>query len=228
MGSPRFGMKQLVLLTTGIFMALLLLMPCVFKAKLPDPITINIEGQPTLGYQKAPIHIVVFEEPKCSNCRLFNRQVLPQIKKELIDTRKATYTVIPVSFLPGSLPAAMALLCAYHQDPGYPNPELFFLFLDYLFEHQPGEDIDWATLENLKEYAAKASPAISPALLEDCLLKQSYRKQIEDNTQLGRSIMGGDIATPTVYVNGIELKNLDFDSLMDLIEDIHPSFGVSK
>ena len=189
------------------------------RANIPPPIAINYSGQPTLGYPKARIHLVMFEEPKCSNCAAFNDRVFPQIKKAFIDTNKITYTVIPVSFLPGSMPAAIALLCAYHSDPLYPNNELFFSYLDYMYKHQPSETTDWATPEKLTEMAEHASPAINPLQLKKCIDMQTYRIKIQQNTEYGKQVMGGTLATPTLFVNGIEVKGLTFENIKEMIEE---------
>jgi len=212
--------KALVLMTCLFFVGIALAGELILKPDLPAAVHLDIENQPTLGYSKALVHIVVFEEPKCSNCRLFTQQVFPKLKAEFIDTQKVTYTVIPVSFLPGSMPAAVALLCVYHSDPVYPNAELFFAYLDYLYNYQPGETVDWATTDNLLSYANKVSPAIEQGKLRQCLTKETYRNQIQKNTEYGAHIMGGDIATPTVYVNGIEIKELSYDSIKEVIETL--------
>ncbi|MBS0624008.1 MAG: thioredoxin domain-containing protein [Verrucomicrobia bacterium] len=212
--------KILVLITLALLLCTAIFGNLLLKPKLPDAIAIDIKDQPTLGYSKAVVHVVVFEEPKCSNCRLFTQQIYPKLKTEFIDTQKITYTVIPVSFLPGSMPAAVALLCVYHTDSSYPNAELYFSYLDYLYSHQPEETIDWATTDILVGYAEKLSPAISPQGLRKCIDSQNYRTKIQQNTEYGKRIMGGDIATPTIYVNGIEVKELNYDSVKDVIETL--------
>lgn len=100
---------------------------------LPKGIQINTEGQPTIGYPKARVSVVVFEEPKCRNCKIYNNRVFPDIKRLFIDTNKIRYTVIPVSFLPNSMPAAVALLCAYHKDSEYPNNDLLNFLIICIF-----------------------------------------------------------------------------------------------
>ena len=91
------------------------------RPQLPPSIPLSTKGQPTIGYAKAKVHVVVFEDPKCISCAGFNNEIFPSIKKEFLDTNKILYTVIPVSFMPGSMPAAIALLCVYHENPVYPN-----------------------------------------------------------------------------------------------------------
>jgi protein-disulfide isomerase len=218
--------KSLVVFT---FVVLIITAGVVYylcATELPQGIELNTNGQPTIGYPKARVHVVVFEEPKCSNCRTYNNEVFPVIKKEFIDTNKITYTVIPVSFLPGSMPAAVALLCVYNSNPDYPNDDMFFKYLDYLYEHQPDEHIDWATPEALADFAKKTSPAIELGNLKKCIEMERYRIQIEKNTAYGGEVMGGVISTPAVYVNGIEVKELTVDGMSKLIKEVLAHEGV--
>jgi len=196
------------------------------RPKLPPSIFLNTKGQPTIGYAKARVHVVVFEEPKCSHCRHFNNDIFPSIKKDFIDTNKIRYTVIPVSFLPGSMPAAIATLCVYYENPLYPNDELFFKYFDYMYKHQKNEAVDWATSEKLVEFAHATSPAIELEQLKAGIEKETYRVQIERNTAYGAQVMGGEIITPTVYVNGIRIQELSLDALRKLINEVLKHEGV--
>jgi len=218
--------KSLVVISFVLLIVVASVIYYLCTTGLPPSIALNIEGQPTLGYPKAKVHVVIFEEPKCSNCREYNDNIFPKIKKEFIDTNKITYTVIPVSFLPGSMPAAVALLCVYNADPGYPNSEMFFKYLDYIYEHQPSEHIDWATPEKLIEFAKKTSPAITTDKLKKCIEMETYRVQIEKNTAYGKEVMDGLLSTPTIYVNGIEVKEITVDGLKKLIKEVLEHEGV--
>lgn len=196
------------------------------QTELPPSVNINRKGFPTIGYEKAKVHLVVFEEPKCSNCKTFNEEIYPTLKKEFIDTNKVTYTVIPVSFLPGSMPAAISWLCVYYEDALYPNDDLCFCYIDYTYQHQPDEHSDWATTEKLVEFAAAASPAINQNKLKKCVDMETYRVKIEQNTNYGKQIMGGVISTPTLYVNGIEVKELTTEGISKLIKEVLAHEGV--
>lgn len=218
--------KALVVITFIVLVAVAWFIYYIYSLDLPPGVAINIEGQPTIGYPKARVHVVVFEEPKCSNCREYNEEVYPAIKKEFIDTNKITYTIIPVSFLPGSMPAAVALLCVYYGNPDYPNSEMFFKYLDYMYEHQPDEHIDWVTPDKLAEFARKTSPAINLDKLKNCIEMERYRVQIEKNTAYGARLMGGVISTPTVFVNGIEVKEMSVHGISKLIQEVLEHEGV--
>ncbi|MCH9610004.1 MAG: Disulfide bond formation protein D [Chlamydiales bacterium] len=218
----RFPPRMLVLITVAL---LLIVTGGVFiaaKSHMAPAVTINYTSHPTIGNPKARVHIVVFEEPKCVNCAKLNDELFPKIKRAFVDSNKATYTVIPVSFLSGSMPAATALLCVYNQDPLYPNSELYFDYLDYMYSNQPPETEDWATTERLIAMAKKTSPAINPGQLRKCIDAQTYRIRIQKNTELGKKVMGGSIATPTMFINGVEVKSLTFDEIEEMVEEIAP------
>lgn len=205
--------------TCGLFVAILV--GVAFFAYIPAPpkgIAIETKGQPTIGSALAKVHIVVFEEPKCTNCKTCNEEIFPAIKKKYIDTGKIRYTIIPVSFLPGSMPAAVALLCVYYMHPEYPNDPLFFTYFDYLYRHQGAENTDWVTANLLTDYAEQASPAIDPQRLLQCIHHETYRIQIEKNTEYGAALMGGRISTPMIYVNGVAVQELTLDDLSELID----------
>jgi len=196
------------------------------ETQLPDAIQLNTKGQPTIGYPKARVQVVVFEEPKCSNCKTFNEQIFRKIKEEFIDSNKIKYTVIPVSFLPNSMPAAVGTLCVYYADPLYPNNDLFFTYMDYMYSHQPDEHTDWAKPDKLIQLAQSASPAINTQQLRKCIDLESYRTKIQKNTEYGKTVMGGTISTPTIYVNGIEVKDLSYDNIRKLIKEVLEHEGV--
>lgn len=170
---------------------------------------IDTTQQPTIGYPKAKVQVMAFLEPKCPDSKRYNNQVYPKFEEMFINTNKVRYTIIPVSFLPHSMPAAIALLCVYHQDSQYPNNDLFFSYLNYIYQNQPPERENWATIATLQKFAAATSPAIQLDRLKDCILNEKYRVQIEKNTAYGNQLMNGHLSTPTIFVDGIKVENTD-------------------
>jgi len=227
MYSVTSGPKRLILGTllglTAVVGGVLL----INQDDLPDGIEMDVKDQPTIGFTKAKVNVVVFEEPKCVNCKEFTLEIFPKIKERYLDTGKITFTVIPVSFLPNSMPAAIALYCVYYADPLYPNPELFFKYLHYMYENFPGEGTDWATPDTLTKMAAETSPAINISSLEKCIEMENYRIQVRKNTEYGKRLLGGTISTPTVFVNGIEVKQLTFDHISHIIDEVLEREGVT-
>ncbi len=204
--------KPLVLLTTAIaFVASVLtiaLTPSSAKA-LP----IDTTGQPTLGNAQAPAHIVVFEDLKCPNCRELSVAIFPQIKKKYIDTGKAKYTLILLAFIPGSIPAGNAALCLRDQNEAY-----FFPFVEYLYRHQPSEEKDWATLPTLLKFAHSAAPNANLQKLSNCIFTNTHTATLKNNLNLAAKLMGNQVETPTVYVNGQMVRPLTMEKIETLIQ----------
>lgn len=177
-----------------------------------------VKDQPTIGNPDARVHVVVFEEPKCSGCKEFSTLVFPILKQDYIDTNKIRYTMLPVTFIPNSMPAAKAWMCVYNQDKDHPNGKLYFDYVAYTYAHQPDEGSDWAKPDTLIDYAKATSSDINIEALKKCLQTNAYEKQIEDNTNYGMKLMNGELSTPAIYVNGAPLEEASYDSLSATID----------
>ncbi len=182
--------------------------------KLPPPVTINTSDQPRMGKSDAKIHIVVFEDLKCIACKQFNNNLLPKIEEKYIKPGLADYTVINLAFIPGSLPAANAARCVYKQ-----NPEQFFAFVNKVYQNQPPENQDWATIPKLMEFAADL-PEIDAQKLSRCIYESPYSKFIQDNFELARKLQGGVVYTPTIYVNGYLVDPVNWDRFNKIAQTI--------
>lgn len=202
---PKHRSKTLVLLTLGAMLILVIAAFIILKPKktqLPR-VTINRQGQPQLGNPKARIHIVAFEDLKCTNCKIFNMTLFPEIKKKYIDTGKANYTFINLAFIPGSLPAANAARCLYAQNKNY-----FFPFIDYVFQHQPDESENWATIATLIQFARAAVPKADLKQLSTCMIEARYNPVIQENLKIATHAMSDKVATPALYINGQKIETL--------------------
>lgn len=172
------------------------------SGRLPKAVNIPTENQPTTGNANAKLHFVVFEDLKCHNCMRYNVEMYPTIKKEFIDTGKAKYTVINVAFIQGSLPAANAARCVYMQ-----NKNAFFQYVETIYLNQPPETQNWATLPVLVNFANNI-PNINKKKLSQCIYKSPYTDLIQNNFKIAKQVMGGVVATPTIFINGYIVKPL--------------------
>lgn len=212
--------KFLVLITLLALIILTLVAYFIFRpqVELTPPVTIDTRDQPTLGNPRAPIHIVAFEDLKCENCMRFTTRLLPQIKQKYINTGKATFTFINVAFIEGSLPAANAARCLYAE-----NKDYFFPFVDYLLDHQPPENENWATVSTLIQYAKASVPHANLTELSNCIIEARYNYLINKNLTMAVKIMDKEIATPAVYINGHKLKKLTMDAIDKMIDNLSKS-----
>lgn len=181
---------------------------------------LDIEGQPTIN-ANAKIQVVAFLEPKCPDSKRYQISSFPKLEANYIKPGKISYTVVTTSFLSQSMPAATALLCVYNQDSKTPNSDLFFKFLNYIYQVQPPERQNWATTETLLKFATEASPEIDQSKLKTCIEAKHYQTQIEKNTAYGNKLMG-HIHTPTIFVDGIQIENkeetIDYEKVKIAIE----------
>ncbi len=185
----------------------------------PSKLSINTSEQPTIGDPNAFVQVVVFEEPKCPGCKKFSTLIFPLLKQDYIDTNQVLYSLVPVSFVPNSMPAAEAWLCVYHQDKSRSNSELVFKYIDYIYANQPAENRDWAREKTLLKFAENADSNIDLEGLRSCLNKHTYRDQVEKNTEFGTKLMNGELATPGVYVNGVQLEDVSYENLKKRIQE---------
>src|SRR3990167_1751433 len=207
---PNTRSKTMVLVTLSAILIAIIALFVIFKPKNTSTptVTINRQGQPQLGNPKARIHIVAFEDLKCTNCKIFNNTLFPIIKKKYIDTGKANYTFINFAFIPGSLPAANAARCLYQQDKGY-----FFPFIQYLFQHQPEESENWATIATLIQFAKAATPKADLTALSTCMVEARYNSVMQENLKIAADIMPGEVATPALYINGQKVETLTLKNI---------------
>lgn len=81
-----------------------------------------------LGDPNAPIEIVEYSSLTCPHCRQFHIDILPELKKNYLDTGRAKLVYRDFPFDQLGLMAAILARCA--------PPPRYFQFLDVLFENQ--------------------------------------------------------------------------------------------
>ncbi|MFZ4099155.1 MAG: DsbA family protein [Chlamydiia bacterium] len=187
---------------------------------LPPSIAIDTTGQPVMGNRFAPLEIVVFLDPKCPVCRVFHQSVLPEICEAYVTPNYARVCFIPITFLSGARPAGMALLEVYHQ-----NPDLFFHFLEDLYAEQGLEEDDWCTPDFLKHIASEVAGVDADAVYE-AIISAKYSATLDHNLSIALDIMHGQVLTPSVFVEGMPVREPTFDSIEDLCERTLDAYGV--
>lgn len=81
-----------------------------------------------LGDPNAPIEIVEYSSLTCPHCRQFHIDILPELKKNYLDTGRAKLVYRDFPFDQLGLMAAILARCA--------PPSRYFQFLDVLFQNQ--------------------------------------------------------------------------------------------
>ncbi len=182
--------------------------------KNSSAVSIDTADQPAIGNPDASLHFIAFEDLKCMNCKRFNNEIFPQLKKAYLDTGKASYTLINLAFIPGSMQAATTARCLYAQKTDY-----FFQFVDTLYHNQGEETEDWTTIPLMLKYA-NAIKGVDSEKLSECVLNNSGVDFIINNLSIAKKAMGDTVYTPALYLNGHKIDNLDMQSINTAVNDI--------
>ena len=143
-----------------------------------------------LGKADAPITIVEYASLTCPHCGAFHRDVLPQVKKEWIDTGKAKLVYRNFPLNAQALTAAKVAECM--------QGERYFGLLDVLFQQMDR----WAAqdpvpgLTRLGKLGGLGDEQIKACLSDAAAEKRILQKQLIGQQQLGVG------STPTFFING--------------------------
>ncbi|MBO0992189.1 thioredoxin domain-containing protein [Bacillus sp. SD088] len=183
----------------------------------------NIDNQPTMGEEDAPVSIVEFGDYKCPGCKAWSERVLPQLEEDYIDTGQAKLSYINVLFHgEESVRAALASEAVFKQDP-----ENFWAFHEALFAAQPAteqHDEQWVTNETLVEIAQETAPNVDLDIdqFDKEIEKYNEEQPLESpevNLDNQLRIKHNIESTPTVIINGIVVEDpFDYKSIANLIE----------
>ncbi len=161
-----------------------------------------------LGDANAPVTIVEYASMTCPHCANFHTSVLPQVKTKYIDTGKAKliFREFPLDNL--AMGVSMLARCG--------GPVKFHAFISSMFKTQ----LDWATgegspLPKLKEITKQAG--FTDESFDKCLADTKLQENIgaiRDRADQNFGIT----ATPTIFINGVKLKEgfglEEFDKIM--------------
>ena len=145
-----------------------------------------LQGEPVLGDPSAPLTIVEFSDFECSYCRRFHKQVMPQLKRDYIDTGlvRFVHKDLPLPFHPHALPAASAARCAGEQNRYW---ELY----SSLFDQQNCLDC-----KGVLAIAAEAE--LNTSKLQACMERESTLALI--NANRSEAALHNISATPTFVI----------------------------
>ena len=166
-----------------------------------------------LGQDKAIIKIKVFSSLTCPHCANFHTEVVPEIKKEYIDTGKVQLIFIDFPLDQVAFNASKALHCLDSKEK--------ITFLDIVYETQQkwtiGSDIDEIN-NNLKKIVKNLG--ISSAQFDKCLIDEA----ISDKILSGRIDANRKYSidsTPTIVINEKKLEgSANFKNIEKEIEKL--------
>lgn len=157
------------------------------------PTKVNVAvspNDPVKGSPNAKLTIVEFADYQCPFCARYQKDTLPGIIKDYVDTGKAKFVFKNLAFLgKESTDAANAALCAKEQNR-------FWEYHDKLFDSQDGENRGGFAVDKLKSFAAALG--LNAAQFNSCLDGQKYNDQVSaDNAEANKN---GFQSTPSTAI----------------------------
>jgi protein-disulfide isomerase len=144
-----------------------------------------------LGNPNAPITIIEYASLTCPHCAHFQDDVLPEIKRQWIDTGKAKLVLRDFPLDEEALRAAMIARCA--------PPDRYYAFADTFFAAQS----KWVGSHDYREALARLARlgGMSKEEFDACL----KNKHLEDSIVQSRFVASKELdvnSTPTFFING--------------------------
>jgi protein-disulfide isomerase len=164
------------------------------------------------GDANAPITMIEYSSLSCPHCARFQKDVLPQIKKDFIDTGKVKLIQRDFPLNKPAVQAAQFAHCA--------GPMRYFALVDVLFKTQD----QWLTdnaVDKLAEIAATAG--MDRATFDACLANKDIEAKIVASRKAAEDAFGIN-ATPTFIINGVKVEGeQSYDDLKALFAKLAPS-----
>jgi protein-disulfide isomerase len=165
-----------------------------------------------LGKADAPITIIEYASLTCPHCAAFDRDTLPSIKKDWIDTGKAKLVFRSFPFDQPALRGAMLASCA--------GPDRYFNFVDAMFKQQD----TWArasdpvaALGRLAKLGGMSDDQVQACLKDEKLANRIVEIRLAAEKELGVN------STPTFFINGKKLVgDLPYDKFQEALKAAEP------
>ena len=194
-------MRKIWFAVLGVFSLILVLPGATEAAPPPPPLLADAQAalqitkdDRILGNPEAPITIVEYASLTCPHCAHFANDVLPELKKEWIDTGKARLVLRDFPLDEPALRAAMIARCA--------PPERYYAFADTFFAAQE----KWVRSGDYREALARLAKlgGMGQAEFDTCIKNTDLENKIVEGRL--RATQELDVnSTPTFFVNGSKL-----------------------
>ena len=145
-----------------------------------------LEGEPRMGSDDAPLTIVEFSDFECPYCKRFHEQVLPQLKKDYVDTGlvRFVHKDLPLPFHQNAAPAAAAARCAGEQNR-------YWEMYGAIFDQQ-------TCLECKGVSGIAEEQELNSEALQACMQRESTKAMV--NANLSEAELHNIRATPTFVI----------------------------
>jgi protein-disulfide isomerase len=164
------------------------------------------------GDANAPITLIEYSSLSCPHCARFQKDVLPEIKKDFIDTGKVKLIQRDFPLNKPAVQAAQLAHCA--------GPMRYFALVDVLFKTQD----QWLTEDAVEKLATLAATAgMDRPTFDACLANKDIEAKIVATRKAGEDAFGIN-ATPTFIINGVKREGEQtYDDLKALFAKLAPS-----
>lgn len=159
------------------------------------PAAAGLAAQPTLGPDPfgAEAVVVAFEDPSCPRCRAFERETVPEIRENLVETGRGSYVFrgYPVVY-PWGEPATQALESTFARSAG-----AFWALADHYFAEQSSFDTE-NVLPRTREFLAASTDVDAEAVVADAE-SGAHDAAVQADLAAGMDA-GAGRTTPTVFL----------------------------
>lgn len=177
------------------------------------PIEVDVENEPTIGDDNAPVTIVEFTEYQCPFCKRYVDETFSQIKENYIDTGKVKYVIrdFPLPFHGNAQKASEAANCADDQGKYWEYHEK--LFAEQETWSEKGSD---EAIAAFKDYAKNLG--LETVEFGKCLDEDAYKDEIDQDLADGQNY--GVSGTPSFFINGYLLVGAQpYEAFEQMIEE---------
>ena len=177
----------------------------------PNPL-----GEITIGDANAPIKIYEYSSLTCGHCAAFHTEVLPDLKKQYVETGLVQFYFRPFPLDPYAMTAAMLVQCAI--------PQARLAFLETLFKRQ----LQWVRsddpLNSLRAYAKQAGMSGENFVM--CLQSEANLTAVRSMYTAAKDELGVQ-STPTFFVNGEKVAgNIGLEAFKKLLDKKLKKMGI--
>ncbi len=168
----------------------------------PQPVqNISVDDDPARGEATAPVTIVEFTDFQCPACAAMH-PVLDEVLKSYGNKVRFVVRDFPLNMHEWARKAAEAANAANAQGK-------FFEYIAVLFKNQKALDVP-----SLKKYASEVG--LDRARFDAALDRGVYAAEVQKDVEDGE--MYGVGSTPTIFINGVQLKILSAEGLRAAID----------
>ncbi len=169
---------------------------------------LDLDAHPRLGSAAAPVSIAIFEDFRCPACAQFDASVVPNVKREFVDTGQASLVFVHFPVLgPASEHVARIGECVFQQ-----SNDAFWDMKSPLYRAQGELD----NARRAEELALTYAPGIDEATFRACLASEESMARVRADRTIATDLnLRG---TPSVVVNGQVLASATVPEVRRAVE----------